>query len=208
MLLWDGSGTPPVAGDDPHPVLRAARLSALSRHGRLDEATLLDAVSDPSQRVRLRALALAGEHPELLAPGLIAGVLEALAGDDQLVAEAAAAALGEAPHDAATSDVVAALAAAATEHNERLVREAAVAALGSLGHQDGLAAVLSANSDVATVRRRAVLALAAFDGPAVEERLNAALTDRDWQVRQGAEDLLDSAPSPTPNPTRPDEPVN
>ena len=32
-------------------------------------------------------------------------------------------------------------------------------------------------------------ALAAFDGPEVEARLEAALTDRDWQVRQAAEDL-------------------
>jgi len=41
-----------------------------------------------------------------------------------------------------------------------------------------------------------VLALAAFEGPEVERRLVAALKDRDWQVRQGAEDLLDAAPPP------------
>jgi hypothetical protein len=35
-----------------------------------------------------------------------------------------------------------------------------------------------------------VLALAPFDGPEVEEALRAALEDRDWQVRQAAEDLL------------------
>ena len=38
-----------------------------------------------------------------------------------------------------------------------------------------------------------VLALAAFDGPEVEARLEAALTDRDWQVRQAAEDVLPRA---------------
>jgi len=40
------------------------------------------------------------------------------------------------------------------------------------------------------VRRRAVLALAPFDGPEVDEALRTALEDRDWQVRQAAEDLL------------------
>jgi hypothetical protein len=39
------------------------------------------------------------------------------------------------------------------------------------------------------VRRRAVLALAPFDGPAVDAAVAAALEDRDWQVRQAAEDL-------------------
>jgi hypothetical protein len=39
------------------------------------------------------------------------------------------------------------------------------------------------------VRRRAVLALAAFEGPEVDAALEAARSDRDWQTRQGAEDL-------------------
>jgi ABC-type spermidine/putrescine transport system permease subunit II len=39
------------------------------------------------------------------------------------------------------------------------------------------------------VRRRAVLAHAPFDGPAVDAAVAAALEDRDWQVRQAAEDL-------------------
>jgi hypothetical protein len=34
-----------------------------------------------------------------------------------------------------------------------------------------------------------VLALAPFSGPAVDEALTRALQDRDWQVRQAAEDL-------------------
>ena len=52
-----------------------------------------------------------------------------------------------------------------TGHHEVVVRETAVAALGSLGDPAGVGAVLAATTDVATVRRRAVLALAAFDGP-------------------------------------------
>jgi len=39
------------------------------------------------------------------------------------------------------------------------------------------------------IRRRAVLALAAFEGPEVEAAIERALTDTDWQVRQAAEDL-------------------
>jgi hypothetical protein len=34
------------------------------------------------------------------------------------------------------------------------------------------------------------LALAPFDGPEVTAALEKALLDRDWQVRQAAEDLL------------------
>jgi HEAT repeat protein len=65
-----------------------------------------------------------------------------------------------------------------------------VAALGSLGDPAGLAAVLAACADRPAIRRRAVVALAAFEGPEVEAALEAALADRDWQVRQAAEDLL------------------
>jgi len=65
-----------------------------------------------------------------------------------------------------------------------------VAALGALGDPTGLSAVLAATTDKPAVRRRAVLALAAFDGPEVEAALRRALGDRDRQVRQAAEDLL------------------
>jgi hypothetical protein len=54
----------------------------------------------------------------------------------------------------------------------------------------GLAAVLHACADVATVRRRAVLALAAFEGPEADAALHRLAADRDRQVRQAAEDLL------------------
>ncbi|MSX34038.1 MAG: HEAT repeat domain-containing protein, partial [Actinobacteria bacterium] len=65
----------------------------------------------------------------------------------------------------------------------------AVAALGALGDPSGLPAILSATTDKATVRRRAVIALAPFDGPEVDAAIEQATTDRDWQVRQAAEDL-------------------
>ena len=40
------------------------------------------------------------------------------------------------------------------------------------------------------MRRRAVIALAPFEGPEVQAALEQARSDRDWQVRQAAEDLL------------------
>jgi HEAT repeat protein len=64
-----------------------------------------------------------------------------------------------------------------------------VAALGSIGDATGLPAILAATQDKPAVRRRAVLALAPFDGPEVDAALARARTDRDWQVRQAAEDL-------------------
>jgi HEAT repeat protein len=86
--------------------------------------------------------------------------------------------------------VVGALARMATAHDDPLCREAAVASLGALGHPHGLDAILAATEDRPAIRRRAVLALAPFEGDEVDAALERALQDRDWQVRQAAEDLL------------------
>ena len=66
----------------------------------------------------------------------------------------------------------------------------AALSLGILALAGGLEAVLAACRDKPAIRRRAVLALAAFEGPAVDGALRAALDDKDWQTRQAAEDLL------------------
>ena len=77
-----------------------------------------------------------------------------------------------------------------------LVRESAVAALGALADERGLDAILAGTTDKPAIRRRAVLALAPFVGPdharaeEVAAALQRALTDRDWQVRQAAEDVM------------------
>ncbi len=92
---------------------------------------------------------------------------------------------------AVAAGAVAALACVAHEHRDALAREAAVAALGALGDRAALPAILAACHDKPAVRRRAVLALAPFDGPEVDAAITAALDDRDWQVRQAAEDLRD-----------------
>lgn len=167
---------------DPDPGVRATALGALARLGVVTDAELGAAAADPDPAVRCRAA-------EVVASGA-AGVplLGLLADPDAAVAEVAAWASGERP--TVEPDAVERLADLTTGHEDPLVREAAVAALGAIGDRRGLAAILAATKDRATVRRRAVLALAPFDGPEVEQALRRALDDRDWQVRQAAEDLL------------------
>ena len=124
LLRWDGLGDPPVASTHPTGVVRSARLLALGRHDRLGSADLIEGLSDDDQRVRLCSLRLAAAHPAVGDEALSEALREALAGDDHLVAEAAAAALGEgdpaAPSIRATVD---ALADAAGQHPDKLVRE-------------------------------------------------------------------------------------
>jgi HEAT repeat protein len=61
--------------------------------------------------------------------------------------------------------------------------------LGALADPAALPTILDACHDKPAVRRRAVLALAPFVGPEVDAAIDSALEDRDWQVRQAAEDL-------------------
>jgi HEAT repeat protein len=167
---------------DSDPGVRATALGALGRLGALEAADLESAFADPAAAVRRRAAELAARRP---GPSL----LPMLADDDPAVVEAAAWACGE--RSEAPAEVLAALGRLAAGHDDPLCRESAVAALGALGDPAGLPAILAATTDRAPVRRRAVIALAPFDGPEVDEALRRAATDRDWQVRQAAEDLLD-----------------
>ena len=168
---------------DPEPSVRATALGALARAGSLTTDDLVAAVEDPSAIVRARAAELGAELPGDAAPALVPVLGDA----DASVVEAAAWASGE--RRPPEPGVVAALAAVATGHDDPTCREAAVAALGAIGDPTGLPAVLAATGDRPAVRRRAVLALAPFDSPEVEAALERALTDRDWQVRQAAEDV-------------------
>lgn len=166
--------------DDPSASVRGAALSALDRLGVLDSTALDSALADPEPEVRAHAAELAAGRTDVSLRG-------ALADGDARVVEAAAWACGE--HPAAPAGIVSRLCEVSTDHPEAQCRESAVAALGALGDRAGLAAILAATRDRATVRRRAVLALAAFSGPEVDEALERAAGDRDWQVRQAAEDL-------------------
>ncbi len=182
----------------PDPAVRASALGALVRQGH-DATTEVTAGGDDAdttvrQRVaRLLPIATMGSDAR-------ARVLERLLADpDPMVIEVAAAAAGEITP--ASPTVVARLVELATGHAEHLCRESAVAALGSLGAPEGRAAVLAACSDRATVRRRAVLALAAYDGPEVDEMLERMCGDRDVQVRQAAEDMVAIARGMVPGET-------
>jgi HEAT repeat protein len=178
-----------AAADDPDGRVRAAGLSSLARLQRLGPDDLRTALADPDPVVRRRAAGLAAGAGR--GPGrrsVRAQLRRSLADPDPLVVDAACFALGELGGSSAVAD----LSTVAVSHADPRCREAAVAALGSLGDPDGLTAVLAALADGPAVRRRATVALAAFAGPEVEAALGRCLEDRDWQVRQAAEILLDN----------------
>ena len=173
---------------DPDPTVRAAALGALARLARLTPADVEHALADPSPEVRRRAAEEA--VPLGSSPGLQRALEASLGDGDPLVVETTCWALGE----LAPASAVDPLAEVAASHPDSRCRETAVAALGALGARGltgGLAAVLGALDDRPVVRRRAVVALAGFEGPEVEAALRRSLEDRDWQVRQAAEILLD-----------------
>lgn len=167
---------------DDDAAVRATALGALARLGALTIDDIVAGLADGDPRVRRRACEEAGRAKLAVAAALV----EALDDHDASVVEAAGWALGELEDPTAVD----ALASVATSHAEPLCRESAVAALGAIGDARGLPAILAATADKPAVRRRAVLALAPFDGPDVDAALQRALDDRDWQVRQAAEDLL------------------
>jgi HEAT repeat protein len=170
--------------DDADPTVRVAALGALARMRTLARPEVAAAFADPDPEVRRRAceVAVVAGHDEAV-PGLRSLLDDA----DPSVVEVAAWALGELGPAAAVA--VDDLAGVVAGHAEALCRESAVAALGAIGDRRGLAAILGATTDRPAVRRRAVIALAPFSGPEVDAALAAALGDRDWQVRQAAEDL-------------------
>lgn len=181
--------------DDDAPAVRAGALRALQRAGGLDAHLLVAALEDPAPAVRMAALELAAGRRDVP----VAAVTARLGDDDQRVVEAAAwtcgervSATGETPSDPDSTDpasVVEALTRVARTHDDPLCRESAVAALGAIAHPDGLPAVLAGLDDRPEVRRRAVIALAPFDGPEVEAALDRAGRDRDKQVRAAAAEL-------------------
>ena len=164
----------------PDPGVRATALGALERLGELEARELRAACTDQSPAVRRRAAEVAARHPEV-------DLLPLLGDAEPMVIETAAWAAGE--HENDRGAVVERLIDLAGRHDDALVREAAVAALGAIGSDAGRAAILSALTDKPAVRRRAVLALAPFTGNDVDAAIERSLADRDWQVRQAAEDL-------------------
>jgi len=173
---------------DSDPDVQAAALGALARLGALTVPDLARALTSGPAAVRRRAtdaaLSVRGPGSRSTLYTLLA---ESLADADPLVVVGAAWFLAE----RRVATAVTALATTARVHDDVRCREAAVAALGAIGDPDGLPAVIEALEDKPTVRRRATVALAGFDDPRVEPALRRAANDRDWQVRQAAEELIE-----------------
>lgn len=193
--------------------VRATALGALNRLGDLKESELCDALADTDAGVRRRACEETARWSEPLPPStelpagpgsddplsddpvpilelpdaLAEALTDRLLDEDDTVVEIAAWAWGERPP--AIERAFELILTITTDHADALCREAAVAALGAIGDTRALPTILKATTDKATVRRRAIIALAPFDGPEVDEALERARSDRDWQVRQAAEDL-------------------
>ena len=170
-----------AALDDSAPRVRVAALRSLDRLGVISTSNLDVALADPDFSVRITALELAAKRDQ--------PAIEHLLNDSHpMVVESAAWALGERPDPSpATID---GLIDHSRNHDDALVREACVAALGALGDERGLPAILAATTDKPAVRRRAVIALVAFEGPEVEAAWDRARTDKDRQVRDAVEELL------------------
>ena len=164
-----------------HPDVRASALRSLHRLNVLTSEHLLTAVADSEPEVRRTAAEFAAPFHDVSIQHLIDDV-------DVFVAEMAAWSLGE--RIPVSDDELQQLIDRTTTHEEPVVREACAAALGSIGDERGLPAILIACGDKPAVRRRAILALAPFDGEEVDAALQRALEDRDWQVRQNAEILV------------------
>jgi HEAT repeat protein len=176
--------------DDPDPDVQAAALGALARNSALTVPDIARALVAGAAPVRRRAVDAALSVGGRGSRSTLYDVLgDALADPDPLVVVGAAWFLAERQVTAA----VPALAATARGHDDLRCREAAVAALGAIGDRRGLPAVIDALEDKPTVRRRAAVALAGFDDPRAERALRQAAGDRDWQVRQAADELRGGA---------------
>jgi len=167
------------ANDNDH--IRSLALHGLLKNNVLIEEHIRCAEVDPSRLVRHRLAQLGAVEPRVNLSILLHDV-------DFAVAETAAWSLGERVD--VTPEEFALLLEGGAHHDHAIVRESCIAALGAIGDPRAVPVILEGCNDKPAVRRRAILALAPFDGPEVTAALEKALLDRDWQVRQAAEDLL------------------
>lgn len=172
---------------DAAPRARVLALRAAAAHQWLGDAEWRAALDDVDPEVRRTALSLLA-HAKTTA-ALAAQVRARLDDPKPLVVDAACFALGE--HRAKRA--ITALCRVARDHPDARCREAAIAALGAIGDARCVPTVIAALEDKAPIRRRAIVALSAFEGPEVEAALARAAADHDWQVR-AAVDQLDRGP--------------
>ena len=166
--------------EHPDPDVRATALRVLDNEGKLEKGIVERSLSDSAFKVRSALAYLLSTNRDIPA-------MKFLLDEDAEIVEIACWGIGE--RGDTSAEVLDVLQSITESHSDSLCRESAVAALGALGNRNALGSILKAVEDIATVRRRAVLALAPFDGPEVEMAITKALEDRDWQVRQAAEDI-------------------
>lgn len=169
---------------DPSPRRRILALRGAVRQSIATTDDWVAALDDERSDVRREALnliAYASIDPVALTPRIV----ELLHDADPLVVDGAVFALAEHQCVEAVEELV----LVATHHDDARCRESAVAALGVFGDDRGRAAVLGALDDKPPVRRRAIVALANFEGPDIDEALAKASEDRDWQVRAAVDQL-------------------
>lgn len=165
---------------------RVLALRGLTRRGLMTAPRWSEALGDGDVEVRRETLQLFA-HDAITTSALLEMVTSLLGDDDPLVVEGAAFALGEHLYPSA----VEALCRVAAEHEDARCRESAIAALGAIGDEAGLATIIRSLEDKPPIRRRAIVALANFEGPDVELALDTASEDRDWQVRSAVAQLRD-----------------
>ena len=144
------------------------------------------ALGDVDVEVRREALNQIAHHEIGDHDGsILEAVVRCLDDDDALVVDGAVFALGEHLY----TDAVERLCVIATSHEDARCRESAIAALGAIGDDRARPVILGALDDKPPVRRRAIVALSNFEGPDIEEALERASADRDWQVRAAVNQL-------------------
>jgi HEAT repeat protein len=167
------------------PRLRVLALRAAARRGLLLDDDWTSALEDVDAEVRRDAVNLVA-YQDRTGPAVTARIIALLDDEDPLVVDGAAFALGE----KMCVEAVERLSDVAQHHDDARCREAAIATLGVIGDDRGRAAVLGALEDKPPVRRRAIVALANFEGPDIDAALERASQDRDWQVRAAAGQLI------------------
>jgi len=126
-------------------------------------------------------------HAPLEDSAVLDTVVELLDDPDALVVDVAVFVLGEHTYVPGVER----LCVIARDHDDARCRESAIASLGAIGDDRARAVILAALSDKAPIRRRAIVALANYEGPDIEAALAAASEDKDWQVRSAVTQLRD-----------------
>jgi HEAT repeat protein len=170
--------------DAPDRRQRVLALRGLVRRDAMDARRWRHVIDDEDVEIRRESLELLA-HAPALDQDVADAAIERLHDEDALVVDAAAFALGEHLVEGAVAE----LCRVARDHEDARCRESAIGALGAIGDDRARATVIAALQDKPPVRRRAVVALANFEGPDVDAALAAAGEDRDWQVRAAVEQL-------------------